>query len=358
MRLRWVYTDQPFLPVGTGCVINNRNLNQDQESELTVGQFANVIAAYEQDARWQLPPLALGAHQCNPQWFATGEPWPTALPNTVYQQGWIPDCCLEDDQMFTFLAGSYPNLNGQPSSEFRQYAIPAVDADASTPFLQSVVANDLDGAAADRRGFALYYWPDGEAGSPQLVVVQQHGAGGVPESRKSEFVIDNNNSIREQQSALGYERSVEIGGDTGTLVQDVSGGVGRLTGSNMKIDPAILPVGVSVNDWSGVNPGAGTQTTVPLITGTHNLAIGTQFAGRGLRVANGVPGFRTLLYGKAAVPASVAITLWLPVGDRFAGTVVSSLTIQPGTMIVLQEVTGGGVWLVVQLTVTGAAFFP
>ena len=55
VRLRWVFTDQPFFPVGTQCVINNRVWNEDTDTELVVGQLPLAESNYAQDERWRLP---------------------------------------------------------------------------------------------------------------------------------------------------------------------------------------------------------------------------------------------------------------------------------------------------------------
>lgn len=93
MRLRWVFTDLPFLPLGTQTVINNRVWNDDQTSDLEVGQLPLVESDYRQDARWALLGGLNGEHQCNPQWFAVGEPWPNDLPPSRYSRDRIPVCC-------------------------------------------------------------------------------------------------------------------------------------------------------------------------------------------------------------------------------------------------------------------------
>jgi len=93
VRLRWTYTDLPFLPVGTGCTINNRVWNDDTASDLEVGQLPLVESNYVQDARWVTDPGAVGGHICHPEWLVTGEPWPTTLPDTVYTPGGLPMCC-------------------------------------------------------------------------------------------------------------------------------------------------------------------------------------------------------------------------------------------------------------------------
>jgi hypothetical protein len=93
VRLRWVYTDQKFLPLGTPNVITNRIWDEDQVTDLAVGQVQIDIANFEQDARWELPAVLVPGHMCHPEWFGVGEPWPTTLPPTEYSPTWIPTCC-------------------------------------------------------------------------------------------------------------------------------------------------------------------------------------------------------------------------------------------------------------------------
>lgn len=60
---------------------------------LEVGQMPTAEANYRQDARWELPAVLVPGHMCHPEWYATGEPWPTELPPTKYSPGGIPECC-------------------------------------------------------------------------------------------------------------------------------------------------------------------------------------------------------------------------------------------------------------------------
>lgn len=96
VRLRWMFTDQPFLPIDSQCVIMNRIWDQDQVSELSVGQLPVLQSRYKQDARWVLTPLVIAGHMCHPEWLSTGEPWPvpsTLPPVVVGPPYWIPACC-------------------------------------------------------------------------------------------------------------------------------------------------------------------------------------------------------------------------------------------------------------------------
>ncbi len=93
VRQRWMFTDQPFFPLGTNCVLMNRVWDGDTSTEFHVGMLPPATANYRQDARWTLPPDFHPNHICNPEWLSTGEPWPNDLPPTVYDDFWIPVCC-------------------------------------------------------------------------------------------------------------------------------------------------------------------------------------------------------------------------------------------------------------------------
>jgi hypothetical protein len=96
VRVRWTFTNLPWLHVEGGILMNNRIWNEDQTSDLPVGQLPLVESNYVQDSRWVLPPGLTGKHVCHREWFSTGEPWPNNLPPTKYDDQWIPDCCIRE----------------------------------------------------------------------------------------------------------------------------------------------------------------------------------------------------------------------------------------------------------------------
>lgn len=76
----------------------NRIWDEDQISDLEVGQLPPEEADYVQDDRWVLPQeLQAGRHICHPEWLTVGEPWPSSLPNTVYNFNGVPQCCCVDE---------------------------------------------------------------------------------------------------------------------------------------------------------------------------------------------------------------------------------------------------------------------
>jgi hypothetical protein len=95
VRLRWMFTDAPFLHVEGGCVFMNRIWDQDYFSELPVGQLPFDQADFVQDARWKLPAGFNPNHTCHEEWLSTGEPYPNDLPDTEYTDDQIPFCCFE-----------------------------------------------------------------------------------------------------------------------------------------------------------------------------------------------------------------------------------------------------------------------
>jgi hypothetical protein len=91
--LVWYFTDQPALPPEQISVINCRGWDSDPWEELSVGERAIPTAERVYNGRWQAPAFMPGNHMCRSEWFATGEPWPTELPDTVYDAENIPRCC-------------------------------------------------------------------------------------------------------------------------------------------------------------------------------------------------------------------------------------------------------------------------
>lgn len=89
--MRWYFTNLPFLPGET--VINNRVFDSDPYLERPVGELPEWSKEYKQDGARPSPSGLTGTHQCHPEWFKTGEPWPTTLPDTVYAPDGIPTCC-------------------------------------------------------------------------------------------------------------------------------------------------------------------------------------------------------------------------------------------------------------------------
>ena len=74
MRLRWMFTDQPFLPIDTQSKILNASLNLDNGIPVPIGQLPPDLCNFVQDERFVLPALKFSGHMCHPEWFATGEP--------------------------------------------------------------------------------------------------------------------------------------------------------------------------------------------------------------------------------------------------------------------------------------------
>jgi hypothetical protein len=91
--LVWYFTDQPALPPEQISVVNCRGWDSDPWEELSVGERAIPTAERVYNGRWQAPAFMPGNHMCRSEWFATGEPWPTELPDTVYDDENIPRCC-------------------------------------------------------------------------------------------------------------------------------------------------------------------------------------------------------------------------------------------------------------------------
>jgi hypothetical protein len=137
LRQRWVFTDQPFLPVGSLCVFMNRIWDQDQIADLTVGMLPTGQNNYVQDARWVLPADLAAGHVCHPEWLATGEPYPNDLPPTVYDADGWPQCC---PRMPAPIAGAAVDTGADHGYPTAPTAGAAVDIILINPFTVGVTA--------------------------------------------------------------------------------------------------------------------------------------------------------------------------------------------------------------------------
>lgn len=238
-----MFTEQPFLPIDSQCVFMNRIWDSDDVADVRVGALPPGEANYVQDARWALPPVVFNGHMCSPELFPVGEAWPipSTLPPVTILAGWIPECCV---MAFDFQAGSRVPVNSEPASQLTQYAIPAVDATATTPFLQFVVGNAINGVSPSLRGYTLSYNPQGTSGPTGYRETVVAGPTGIMQSVFREFNIDDENFCTHTMSAFGQFWTVAVGGTQCFLQIEMVAGVGKLCGLNLKICPDILPTGV------------------------------------------------------------------------------------------------------------------
>lgn len=317
VRLRWVFTDQPFLPLGTNSVVNNRVWNEDYYSDLAVGQLPNEEADYRQDARWKLPAFKFNGHQCHPEWFATGEPWPvpSSLPPTVSLAGWIPECCV---MACDFEDCAREPINGKPASQQRQYTVPVVDAVAGTPFRQHTVAEALDSAGGFWPGRRDEWFPLGTLAPAQFVTTDLTRPDGTTYNRAETINFDGGQSITTTRSVTGQTTTVVLGGVTAALQLTTFLGAGRLTGTNLTIDPAILPASVGFIGQETVTAGGTDQATATAITKSNVLVYGNA------------------LGGAVRLPAVVGAVVWM----KQAPSVVEPITIYPPSG---ERLNGGGV---------------
>lgn len=319
-----MYTDEPFLPVGTQSVILNRIWDEDQDSDLVMGQLPIVQARYRQDARWTLPALAFSGHMCHPEWFSTGEPWPvpSTLPPTVYLAGWIPECCVVCCE---FIDCSLDPVNDAPASQWRQYAIPAKDATESTGVVESVIGEAFGGLLPQVRGWVLSYYPTGVVDSPVVTHRILAPATGAGNSDTRQFIADSTHSHTRTVDASGVTEEVVSGGDTTQMTLRVVDGVGKLCGSNLKICLDILPPEVQPRVESSIIAAGSNQSDAEPITfdsgivGTLGSATGAILPQKGaaliaLRVQGALPTLFVKIYppvgarlGTLAVDAPLTI---------------------------------------------------
>lgn len=348
VRLRWVYTDQPFLPVGTQSVVNNRIWDFDHDSDLSVGQEPIEESDFDQDARLRLPALAFSGHMCHPEWFATGEPWPvpSTLPPTKYLAGWIPECCVVCCEFVDCLDEP---VNGGPASELRQYAIPAKDATPTTPFLEHTVANVVVPTVPPLKGYTISYNPLGTMGPFTQRTTHLVNNLGVPVSTVTEFIIDDENFATRTLDANGLTETVAVGGSAAGLTLFVVGGVGELGGFNIKLASSLLPDSVTPRTTTAYAAAGTTQATATAITTTGAQLTATATTQGAIVPLATATGNRILSVVHLSTSAVASLNLYPGTGQAFSARVANApIILNRGTGVMLIEnVAENGGWAVV-----------
>lgn len=265
VQIQWYQTDLPPIPPDTTTVINNRDFDPEGYTELSVGELSTIDAPRDFNNRWSRPPLLMGEHICHAEWFPIGEPYPTDLPPTTYLEGWIPTCCVPD-MGCEFEKCTKEPVNSQPASQHTQYPIKAVDADESTPALQFQVASALDIGGGNWPGMQIRYFPNGTGSAPSYVESDLTSVSGVPYSHTQQYAIDADNNFTKRLDASGQTWEQDSGGVNFTMKLRALGSEGQLTGTNLKIDPALLPSGIFYPGQETIVAAGSTQGTATPIT--------------------------------------------------------------------------------------------
>lgn len=87
----WYLTDLP--PIDGASLVNSRDLDPFPYLDRVIGEVPTHTDRRAFNNRWAKPLGLFGKHICHPEWLATGEPWPTELPDTVYNTEGVPHCC-------------------------------------------------------------------------------------------------------------------------------------------------------------------------------------------------------------------------------------------------------------------------
>ena len=363
VRLRWVYTDQPFFPPDFQNKITNRIWNADQHSEEIPGMLPVGENNYRQDARWILFPFAFSGHMCNPDWMVTGEPWPVppSLPPTVYLAGWVPECCI---MACDATECRREPVNDEPASQVTQFAIPAVEATDTTPALRQFVTDAHSTAGGNWPAAGQEWFPEGTAGPIAYSVVNLAQPDGTPFSRVEQMQFDSGNVFSHTITDLVETWGATVGGVTGALTMQPLGTQMQLGGSNLVVAPSILPAGIEYRRTMGVIAAGTTQGTAAPTqsTGTEAVALSTA-AGIRMHISGAAPldvsseanGIYTVVHVSSSPVAS--LQLYPAVGDAWPGLGLNNpMTLARDTGVILIQNAGRqGSWAVIPFPGTGGS---
>lgn len=249
-------------------------------------------------------------------------------------------------------------FQGAPASQFILYPIAAVDAIPTTP--QFTIENDLALATGGGNwpGVVMSYAPGGSAGGSvwyQYVLAQPDGTGSEFERSLS---LSGTDVIQETWNSGGTDTHFNLNGASFDIRIRELAGQGQLTGSNLTVDPSLLPP-LPWPDTVGIVSATGsTQANAAPITTTQAL-VQSSNATRGIRLPAWSAGVIWL-----AVGTGTSMNLYPPTGGNLnRGAVDAPMTLNvPGgvgqlrTYLCVSYIgdSSGGAWQVFDLGQTGA----
>lgn len=270
VTIRWYFTDLPFQTHES--IINSRDFDEAPWVPRLLGEQPGYERRFDKHAS----PAGLdGLHQCGQlSDFTNGQPWPYTGPPVVYGEDDIPRCCRDPMPCKTQLCGQ-EQINGAPASQFYQFAVDATEADGTTPAIAQFVGDNLGNTSPASAGQMVAWLPQGRDGPTGWSAVNLADAAGVPVSRVEQFVIDADNGATRTIDAAGLAESVESGGVTTSLTLGLVGGVGKLSGSNLAIDPSIMPPFAAPLTAGSVTAAGNNQGNAAALGSDHNLVNST-----------------------------------------------------------------------------------
>ncbi len=310
MKIRWYVTSQPFLPITQPSVINSRDWDDEDWRDLVVGEGAQPETPRIYNAMWG-PPVGLpGNTLCHSEWFGTGEPWPVTLPNTVYDDSWIPECCGGNVACATEECRQ-EQVNGMAGSQHFQYAIPATQATDDTPAWMSQVAQNQGGGSPAKPGMVQQYLPLGRNGAPLWQHETIRDAAGALISDIFAVQMPGGGSVSQSATPTQWQMGVDDGTNSGNLTLSIQGGVAQLSGTNAQIDPAI-GAAFQLRRTEGTKTATGTDQSGAALITTDAARVVSTVDNRGV-ILPATEGAVICLFNQST--ASHPIKVYPPVGE-------------------------------------------
>jgi len=279
----------------------------------------NVGEVYPSTIEFHIPEVLAGfdyEHICGTaEDFAIGAVFNPDLPPVQRDADGIPLCCEHQVNCPTEKCEQFVQ-NGQPASRHYQYAIPAIDAVAETPVVVQFVAN-LASVSPALSASGLTYYPGGFGIGGYITEARRAGMTGVPFDLQQAVVFNGSKFVSQRFSDNQVTWEVtDLPTVTGTMDLIVNAGSIRLTGSNMDVDPALVPYKQDLRTADGNFAPAGSvqSDATPVTSDFATIDVGS--SGEGLLMQSKEAAFYVWWFPGGAVANTL---VYPPTGEAWSG---------------------------------------
>lgn len=232
----------------------------------------------------------------------------------------IPICC-GCEMCCAVLKCTTEQVNGKDAGQLREYPVGWKDATDPTPFVLSEVSLAGGGASPDQPQYRFEFKPAGKDGVTQYAELHTADEYGLPLSTVKRFEIDDENYQVETRDGSGLEQKVVKQNVETTLKLTTVVNDGWLTGTNLTIDPDLLPPAVYLRSQQTIDFATVTPGTFAEIVGTNVRLMGTHAGTRRARLP-AVSGAVIWITGGGS--GSSQVSLYPPTGERVNGNTINT----------------------------------
>lgn len=237
MKRKWfrVAEGTPFLPFPTAFYSGRW--------EPFVERPRAVGVTYPPDVEYLKPQTLTGftlEHYCGtPEDFARGAVFDPSV-NQQYDADWIPTCC-ERVAVCVFQLCSLGQLNDWPYSLLTTYPVTQQSAVDTTPAVTQQLATNGGDTSPPTAQFTVEFRPGGALNPHGVSVVMSGDTAGEPAAHQTTVRTADDTAVTRTQTSTAWKLNFESPTDSAEFKLEWVARVLTLRGTNLAIDPALIP---------------------------------------------------------------------------------------------------------------------